>query len=71
MQRKFIHQSHSSKLKQQQKAAENAKLQAQQDAKRKADAEYAQTLKPYVKTEAGKFEVYEEPLETAPMAAAK
>ena len=40
-------------------------------AKRKADSEYAQTLKPYVKTESGKFEVYEEPLETAPMAAAK
>ena len=40
-------------------------------AKRKTDSEYAQTLKPYVKTESGKFEVYEEPLETAPMAAAK
>ena len=40
-------------------------------AKRKQETEYAQTLKPYVKTESGKFEVYEEPLETAPMAAAK
>lgn len=40
-------------------------------AKRKADSEYTQTLKPYVKTESGKFKVYEEPLETAPMAAAK
>ena len=36
-------------------------------AKRKADTEYAQTLKPYVKTESGKFEVYEEPVEAAPM----
>ena len=40
-------------------------------AKRKADTEYAQTLKPYVSDGAGAFKVYEEPLETAPMAAAK
>ena len=40
-------------------------------ANRKAQTEYAATLVPYVKTETGTFEVYKEPLEVAPMAAAK
>ena len=40
-------------------------------AKRKQETEYAQTLKPYVSDGAGAFKVYEKPLETAPMAAAK
>ena len=40
-------------------------------AKRKADTEYAQTLKPYVSDGAGAFKVYEEPVEATPMAAAK